>query len=104
MPPKKRTRGGLAAAMPTAARGGGEDAMDTDTPPATAAPTAAAAPPRPAALDPNELWTDDQIASLFKGCIRWKPAGPCRETSPCVPEGRAVADGFTRQACISTSA
>lgn len=60
--------------------------MDIDTPQASAARDSVATPatpapapaPNAAAADApryNELWTDDQIASLFKGVIRWKPAG-----------------------------
>ncbi|RDA91675.1 hypothetical protein CP533_0065 [Ophiocordyceps camponoti-saundersi (nom. inval.)] len=70
MPPRKRTRAPVAA-TPTPSRQ--EDAA------ANAAATADAAQASGAANPPtskyNELWTDDQIASLFKGVIRWKPAG-----------------------------
>lgn len=72
MPPKKRARG-AAAATPTPARD--DDAMDIDTPQREASGDKGGDP----ALD--ELWTDDQVSSLFKGVIRWKPAGrsrPCR--------------------------
>ncbi|POR39483.1 CT20 family protein [Tolypocladium paradoxum] len=70
MPPKKRARG-QAAATPSSTRD--VDAMDIDTPQASATPAAAAG--KPGAPNSNDLWTDDQVASLFKGVIRWKPAG-----------------------------
>lgn len=68
MPPKKRARG-AAAATPSAARD--DDAMDVDTPEAGDAAAAGSS----SLPNLNNLWTDDQVASLFKGVIRWKPAG-----------------------------
>lgn len=82
MPPRKRARG-AATATPSAAR---DDAMDVDAPSAGSAATAKGALPN---LD--NLWTDDQVASLFKGVIRWKPAGASaekRRPRPPSPRGR----------------
>lgn len=63
MPPKKKTKVNSAA---TPAAEVEENAMEIDTP-ETSAPT------KP---DPmNELWTDEQETSLFKGIIKWKPSG-----------------------------
>ena len=73
MPPRKRARG---SAQPTATStpARNEDAMDVDTPKAEEAGDEPAS-----AEDPsnghNALWTDDQVASLFKAVIRWKPNG-----------------------------
>lgn len=70
MPPRKRGRpSAQAAASPTPDK----DAMDVDTPKAKAiAPDDAL---KEEIASRNDLWTDDQVASLFKGVIRWKPAG-----------------------------
>lgn len=71
MPPRKRGRG-HAAFTPVRARN--NDAMDVDTP--TASEAGSAMPSRKRERPQyNDMWTDDQIASLFKGVIRWKPAG-----------------------------
>lgn len=72
MPPRKRARGSQAAATPTPVRD--DDAMDVDTPPAGDNADDAGETKEPE-NNFNELWTDDQVASLFKGVIRWKPAG-----------------------------
>lgn len=64
MPPRKRARGAAQpAAISTPTRD--DDAMDVDTPQADDAKE----------IGLNDLWTDDQVASLFKAVIRWKPAG-----------------------------
>ncbi|OAA47751.1 CT20 family protein [Metarhizium rileyi] len=68
MPPRKRARGG-ATATPSAPRH--HDAMEIDTPTASEA----GASLKYGGPNYNSMWTDDQIASLFKGVIRWKPAG-----------------------------
>lgn len=80
MPPRKKARGSHAqAATPSAAKDG--NAMDIDTPQAQEAADEAAAKAAEA-LKYNDSWTDDQVASLFKGVIRWKPAGKAFPFSP----------------------
>lgn len=62
MPPKRRTRGA------TPAQEIDENAMVIDTPePASTTATKAELG--------NDPWTDEQETSLFKGVIKWKPAG-----------------------------
>jgi hypothetical protein len=67
MAPKKKARAATAAAStPTA----DEEAMAIDTPqPQTEEP------PKPAYDILKDPWTDEQETSLFKGIIKWKPAG-----------------------------
>jgi hypothetical protein len=63
MPPKRKTKASSAA---TPAAEVEENAMEIDMPETSA----------PAKPDPmNELWTDEQETSLFKGIIKWKPSG-----------------------------
>ncbi|KAM0431807.1 hypothetical protein ACHAPT_005057 [Fusarium lateritium] len=72
MAPRKRARASTqTAATPTPARD--DDAMDVDTP--QAGDQEEATEPKGPDNDFNDHWTDDQVASLFKGVIRWKPAG-----------------------------
>ncbi|KAI0152189.1 CT20-domain-containing protein [Hypoxylon sp. NC0597] len=85
MPPKRKSKaGGLAEVSTpkgssTPARD--DDTMDIDTPQAADTPRAADTPTAskpnlpPASEILNNLWTDDQEASLFKAVIRWKPSG-----------------------------
>ncbi|KAF5026865.1 hypothetical protein F66182_1060 [Fusarium sp. NRRL 66182] len=61
------------AATPSAARD--DDAMDVDTPQADDQEESNEPKEQKPNNNFNDLWTDDQVASLFKGVIRWKPAG-----------------------------
>lgn len=63
MPPRKKAKGSVrAASTPTA-----DDAMVIDNPPVE--------PPKPPYDILKDPWTDEQETSLFKGIIKWKPAG-----------------------------
>jgi hypothetical protein len=74
MPPKKRSRLQVSS-TPTTIRE--DSAMDIDTPRLSATPgfLSSAFKPIIPVTPYDNLWTDDQISSLFKGVIRWKPAG-----------------------------
>ncbi|KAI1090166.1 chromatin modification-related protein EAF7-domain-containing protein [Rostrohypoxylon terebratum] len=84
MPPKRKSKGATLAEVSTPKASStprDEDAMDVDTPQAADTPRAADTPTasKPSLPPPSEilnnLWTDDQEASLFKAVIRWKPSG-----------------------------
>ncbi|KAH7384787.1 chromatin modification-related protein EAF7-domain-containing protein [Cadophora sp. MPI-SDFR-AT-0126] len=68
MPPRKKTKGSVRAPSTPAAD---EDAMAVDTPQTDTS----GAKPKPAYDILKDPWTDEQETSLFKGIIRWKPAG-----------------------------
>lgn len=68
MPPKKKGKGIARAASTPVAE---DDSMAADTP-------RAQQPEEARKTSPDLLkdpWTDEQETSLFKGIIRWKPAG-----------------------------
>jgi MRG-binding protein len=65
MPPRKKAKGGNQAASTPAAD---EDAMIIDTPKVEE-------PVKPSYDILKDPWTDEQETSLFKGIIKWKPAG-----------------------------
>jgi hypothetical protein len=67
MPPKKKAKAAAAASTPTA----DGEAMVIDTP----QPQKAEEPRKPAYDILKDPWTDEQETSLFKGIIKWKPAG-----------------------------
>lgn len=66
MPPRKKTTKGSVRAPSTPAAD--EDAMAIDTP-------QPAEPVKPAYDITKDSWTDEQETSLYKGIIKWKPAG-----------------------------
>lgn len=95
MPPKRKAKALAEVSTPkasvTPARD--EDAMDVDTPKASETPRAADTPSgavKPSQPPESEVlgdpWTEDQISSLFKAIIRWKPSGTCRAL-PCREAG-----------------
>jgi DASH complex subunit ASK1 len=65
MPPRKKTKGSTQAASTPAAD---EDAMVADAPQVEE-------PVKPSFDILKDPWTDEQETSLFKGIIKWKPAG-----------------------------
>ncbi|KAF5575714.1 EAF7 Esa1 associated subunit of the 4 histone acetyltransferase complex [Fusarium pseudoanthophilum] len=74
MAPRKRARASTqTVATPTPARD--DDAMDVDTPQTGDNEGSSETKEQQPDNNYNDLWTDDQVASLFKGVIRWKPAG-----------------------------
>jgi hypothetical protein len=72
MPPKKKAKAAAATSTPTA----DGDAMAIDTP----QPQKAEEPQKPAYDILKDPWTDEQETSLFKGIIKWKPAGELIES------------------------
>lgn len=67
MPPRKKTRGGERIASTPGHDDG--DSMVVDT------PEEQESPEKPAYDPLQDPWTDEQETSLYKGIIRWKPAG-----------------------------
>ncbi|CAJ2514260.1 Uu.00g023790.m01.CDS01 [Anthostomella pinea] len=84
MPPKRKSKANLAEVgtpKTSAAPAPGDDAMEIDTPQAAETPRAAETPTvtksnLPTTLEVlNDPWTEDQISSLLKAIIIWKPTG-----------------------------
>jgi MRG-binding protein len=64
MPPKKKKNSVRAASTPI----GDDDPMVLDAPENVE-------PPKPSYDPLKDPWTDEQETSLFKGIVKWKPAG-----------------------------
>ncbi|KAI8946195.1 chromatin modification-related protein EAF7-domain-containing protein [Xylaria longipes] len=84
MPPKRKSKAMAEVSTPKASvtPAHDEDAMDVDTPKVSSeTPRAADTPVNTKPNHPPEsevlgdLWTEDQISSLFKAIMRWKPSG-----------------------------
>ncbi|KAI1339498.1 chromatin modification-related protein EAF7-domain-containing protein [Xylariaceae sp. FL0016] len=83
MPPKRKSKALAEVSTPKASAtpAHDDDMMDVDTPQASETPRAADTPTAskpnqpPASEILNDLWTEDQMSSLFKAIIRWKPSG-----------------------------
>lgn len=83
MPPKRKSKALAEVATPKASAtpGQDDDSMDVDTPKASETPRAADTPVVAKPNLPSEAevlgdpWNEDQISSLFKAIIRWKPSG-----------------------------
>jgi hypothetical protein len=90
MPPRKKAR---ATAQKASTPAQDEDSMIVDTPETE---TAIKKPEYDPLKDP---WTDEQETSLFKGIIRWKPAG---ELDACPSFESTSADPIFFKVCIST--
>lgn len=70
MPPRKKAKGPTRAASTPAPD---DDPMVIDTP--QAGESTKEEPTKPENDFRNDPWTDDQETSLFKGIMKWKPAG-----------------------------
>jgi MRG-binding protein len=89
MPPRKKTKGSTrATSTPVEPE---EDAMAIDTPQVEA-------PPNPSYDMLKDPWTDEQETSLFKGVIKWKPAGQFKNNF------KKILNANHSQACTNTFA
>jgi hypothetical protein len=88
MPPKKKGKGTARAASTPVAD---EDSMVIDSPKPQPVEQ-----PKPSFDILNDPWTDEQETSLFKGIIKWKPAGNA--------SAKSLRILLTSQACTSTFA
>ncbi|KAI1172722.1 chromatin modification-related protein EAF7-domain-containing protein [Nemania sp. FL0916] len=83
MPPKRKAKALAEVSTPKASAtpAHDDDAMETDTPKASETPRTADTPVTTKPNLPTEaevlrdFWTEDQISSLFKAIMRWKPSG-----------------------------
>lgn len=73
MPPKKKKGSTRAASTPVE----DQDAMAIDTP-------KKAEPLKPSYNILKDPWTDEQETSLFKGIVKWKPAGRSKLSLQCM--------------------
>lgn len=79
MPSRKRARGQAVVSTPAH----DDDTMDLDD--TTQVDDTLNATTADGKSSYAQLWTDDQVASLFKGVIRWKPAGSSSDSNVAEP-------------------